>query len=413
MKPTSPSTLRIKHFIRQYPQQFWLMFSGMLLSTMGTSMIWPFLMIYVSEKLDRPLAAVASLLTINSLMSLGSALVAGPIVDRAGRKWVLIISLIGNGLVYLLMGQANSLMQFALLMAFWGLFSPLYRIGGDAMLADLVPPEQRAEAFALLRMSNNVGIAIGPAIGGFIASSSYNIAFVCAAAGLTGYGLLLAFFARETLPESGTMKRKLRHPLEGYGIVLRDRHFLTATGGFMLAQMCIVPIWVLLSVYVKNNFGIPENQFGLIAATNAVMVILFQFAITQQTKRLSPLPVMAVGTSIYALATFGISLATGFWGFWLCMVVMTFGELILVPTSSTYAANLAPADMRGRYMSIYGLSWGIASGIASPLGGFLNDNIGPQAIWYGASLTGVLGVVVFLRLKQRDPEPESLVNLGG
>ena len=369
-------------------------------------MIWPFLMIYVSEKLDQPLATAASLLTINSIVSLGAAFVAGPITDRVGRKWVLVISLLGNGVVYLLLGQATTFGEFAILMVFWGLFSPLYRVGGDAMLADLVPPEHRADAFALLRMSNNVGISVGPAVGGFIAATSYFIAFICAAVGLTSYGLLLTFFGHETLPAENRLRPKPRHPFEGYEKVFRDRQFLTATGGFMLAQMSVVPIWVLMSVYTKTNFGIPESQFGLIAATNAIMVIFFQFPVTQRTKRFSSLSVMATGTAIYALATFCISLASSFWGFWLCMVLMTSGELMLVPTSSTYAANLAPADMRGRYMSIYGLSWGVASGISSPLGGFLNDRLGPKAIWYGASLMGLLGMSVFMRLKRQTPGEE-------
>ena len=120
---------------------------------------------------------------------------------------------------------------------------------------------------------------------------------------------------------------------------------------------------------------------------------------------------MAGGTAIYAVASGSVSFATGFWGFWICMVVMTIGELMLVPTSSTYAANLAPADMRGRYMSIYSLSWGIASGIASPLGGFLNDAINPQAIWYGAATMGSIGMVIFLMLWRKQPRAETLVNL--
>ena len=369
-------------------------------------MIWPFLMIYVSGKLDQPLVAVASLLTIDAAVSLGSAFVAGPIADRLGRKWVLVVSLIGNALVYLLMGQAATFLHFAILMVFRGMFTPLYRVGGDAMLADLVPPERRVDAFALLRISNNVGIAIGPAIGGFIATSSYFIAFICAAVGLGSYGLLMAVFARETLPESANTTPSSRYPFKGYRIVFTDRHFLSTTGGFMLAKMCVVPIWVFMSVYVKTNFGVAENQFGLIAATNATMVILFQYPMTQRTKRFSPLSVMAVGTAIYALATFCIPLASGFWGFWLCMVVMTSGELMLVPTASSYVANLAPADMRGRYMSIYGLSWGVASGISSPMSGYLNDKLGPQAIWYGASLMGILGMMVFLRLEGNCPNPK-------
>ena len=65
------------------------------------------------------------------------------------------------------------------------------------------------------------------------------------------------------------------------------------------------------------------------------------------------------------------------------MVVLTMGELILVPTSSKYVADLAPADMRGRYMSIYWLSWGMARTLAPLIGGLLNDRFGGQAIWLG------------------------------
>lgn len=182
---------------------------------------------------------------------------------------------------------------------------------------------------------------------------------------------------------------------------------------FALAQMAVVPIWVLMSVYAKTEYGIPENQFGLIATTNALMVVFLQLPVTRRTKRFSPFKVMTVGTAIYAVAAGAISLASNFWGFWLCMVFMTSGELMLVPTASTSAANMAPADMRGRYMSIYGLTWGIASGVASPMGGFFSDTFGPQFIWYGAAVMGFLGVVCFLQLGRVVQDRQSLVNLGG
>ena len=108
------------------------------------------------------------------------------------------------------------------------------------------------------------------------------------------------------------------------------------------------------------------------------MVVTLQILITRVTKRYPTLPVVAVGAFFYAIAVGGIALMSGFTGFWICMVVMTIGELIIVPTSSTYIANLAPVDMRGRYMSFYTLTWGVAAGIGPIFGGFLNDIIGPQ-----------------------------------
>jgi len=170
---------------------------------------------------------------------------------------------------------------------------------------------------------------------------------------------------------------------------------------FTLTSMLASLIWVLLPVYTNTQFGIPENRYGFIPTTNALMVVTLQYMVTQITKRFKPLPVMTVGTAFYAIATGMIALFSGFWGFWFCMVVMTIGELILIPTSNTYTANLAPADMRGRYMSIYGLTHSVASGIAPLLGGFLSDTIAPRATWVGGGILGVISIVAFLWLAIR------------
>jgi len=72
-----------------------------------------------------------------------------------------------------------------------------------------------------------------------------------------------------------------------------------------------------------------------------------------------------------------------------------------MPTSSTYAASLAPADMRGRYMSVYGLAWPAAMGIAPVMGGYLSDTFGPVTTWYGGLVAGLLGTVWFTALHRR------------
>lgn len=395
-------------FKTPYPRQFWLMFVGMFISTVGASMIWPFLMIYISERLQLPLTSAAGLITLNAAVGLGASFLAGPIVDYLGRKWVMVISLMVNGMGFVLMRQAHTYSAFAGLMALQGFFNPLYRIGADAMMADLIPAEQRAEAYSMLRLSNNLGVAIGPAVGGFIASISYEIAFLCAAAGMSLYGLLIALRARETLPRRRRMESggKSSHPRErfgGYGRVLRDRPFLAFTLTFTLTQVCAAILWVLLSVYTKQNFGLPESRYGWIPTTNALMVVLFQIPVTLVTKRFPPLLVLAVGSLFYASAVTSVAWGRDFWAFWLSMVIMTIGELILIPTSTTYVAGRAPEDMRGRYMSIYGLTWGVASGIGPVLGGLLNDHLGPRFIWYGGGAVGLVSVVLFLVLSRVQP----------
>ncbi len=126
-------------------------------------------------------------------------------MDRFGRKGVMLVSLIANGLLYLTMTQAKGLPLWAVLMVLMGAIGPLFRVGSNAMVADLIEPQGRPSAYALLRMSNNLGIAVGPAIGGFVAAVSYSSAFVAAAVAYALFALLVLFLVRETLQrEPGT-----------------------------------------------------------------------------------------------------------------------------------------------------------------------------------------------------------------
>jgi MFS family permease len=404
-----PWRSQLAHLWGKYPTQFWLMFFGMLISTVGSSMVWPFLMIYVTGQLKLPLTQATTLMALNSGMALASAFIAGPIIDRFGRKWVMVISLLGYGVVYLFYTQANTYAMFALLMALSGLVNPLYRVGGDAMMADLIPPADRPDAYALLRMANNLGISVGPAVGGFLAATSYNYAFLGAAVGMSSYAVLLAIFARETLPakrkdgaqpvyEEAVGPKVPREPLGGYLTVFSDRPFVFFIVAFTLNQVCAALIWVLLGVYAKTNYGVTENLYGFIPITNALMVVFLQALVTRQTKKFAPLPVLALGSLFYATAVTSVALGRGFGGFWLSMVIMTLGELMLMPTATTYTAALAPADMRGRYMSVFGLTWGVASGIGPVLGGLLSDNLGPTAPWWGGGVAGLMAVSAFVAL---------------
>ncbi len=379
----------------KYPSQFWLLFAGLFISTVGTSMIWPFMTIYVSERLDLPLTEVAGIITLNGLVALFSSFIAGPITDRFGRKWVMVFSLIGNGLTYFLLSQADTLATITILMALRGLFQPLYRVATNAMVSDLIPSENRDDAFALVRMSNNAGIAIGPAVGGFVVVNSYSASFMAAAFALVIYGALIAIRARETVPPAVDVPTPGAQGLKGYRTILRDKEFMSFLFSFTLFRICSAMLWILLALYAKQNFQVPESQYGLIQTTNALMVVLFQVAVTGVTKRYLPLPVLAIGTLIYAFGVGTIALGQGFWGFWLSLVIITTGELIVMPTSSSFVANIAPIDMRGRYMGAYAFAPGIGRSVAPIIGGLLNDQIGPRAIWLGGGLIGLTSAICY------------------
>jgi len=370
------------------------MIAGIVISTAGGSMIWPFLLIYVSGKLDLPLSTVATLISINAGTGIFSSFLAGTLADRVGRKAVMVFSLALNGVAYFFLMQAETYSQFVILMVLIGLSNPLYQVGADAMLADMIPSEKRTDAYAINRIANNAAFALGPAAGGFLASTSYNLAFYGATTGFLTYSLLLFFLARETLNKAVSENKS--RPLagqtdgqEGYGRVFRDKSYLAFVVLVGIGLIAPTMLWILMPVYAKTNFGLPESQYGWIPTTNALMCVFIQYPVTQITRKYKTLPVTAVGTLIYAIGAGSVVFMTGFRGFLLSMVILTFGELTLVPTASKYVADAAPADLRGRYMSIYWLGFGLARTLSPLIGGFLNDHFYPQAIWIGGLLIGL------------------------
>ena len=392
---------RLQAVYNEYPRQYWLMIAGIVLATAGGSMIWPFMLIYASGKLDLPLSTVAILISINAGTGLLASLIAGTLADRVGRKVVMNFSLTMNGFAFFLLMGAETFPQFAGLMIMIGLSNPLYQVGADAMLADLIPSEKRTEAYAINRIAHNAAFALGPAIGGFLATRSYDLAFYCAGIGFLSYSVLLLFLARETLNKSTASISIPNAPSEGYQRVLRDKNYMTFVALISLGLIAPTMLWILMPVYAKTHFGMPEALYGWIPTTNALMCVFVQYPVTNITRNRPTLPVLGMGMLIYALGAGSVALMSSFWGFWLSMVILTFGELTLVPTASKYVADLAPADLRGRYMSMHWLGWGLARTLSPILGGFLNDNIAPRAIWIGGlliGLTSTLGIFLLSRM---------------
>lgn len=393
---------RILKTYRAFPRQFWLIALGLLISSAGSSMIWPFQLIYVSRQLGVRMSTVATLITLSAGTGLVVSFVGGSIADRIGRKPVMFAAQVAHGFAYVLMSFSTTYLGFLIPMTIMSTAMPMYAVGSDSMMADMIPPEQRTEGYSILRMINNAGVAIGPAIGGFIVSKSYTVAFHLAAFCMIFYGLMLLLFVRETLDKRKEIAPRVeRESFGGYNRILQDRFFLTFVMIISLGMIAPLMLWTLLAVYTKLNFGLPEYLYSWIPITNALMCVFVQVLVTRVSMRFRPLPTIAVGMLFYALGVGSVAWMSSFPGFVVSMVILTFGELILVPTGTTYVANRAPADLRGRYMSVYWITWGFSRAVAPLIGGILNDRISPRAVWHGGLIIGTISAVGLLLLARK------------
>ena len=401
---------RIERTVQAYPRQFWLLSLLMMLAWLFYSIIWSYLLLYFSQRLGKPISGVAWLMTLNAIVGVASSFLGGSIADRFGRKGVMVFALLFSAMGWFFFRSAGNLPVVALLIVVTGATTPLYRLATDAMVADLVPVDKRLDAYSMMRMWNNLGVAIGPAIGGFLISISYFVTFSVVGIGFAVIGVLGWLLMRET----GTrQKMVIKDDLKqgrGYRTILQDRIFVKILGAYTLNRVCTSILWVTLAAYTKQNFGLSESTYGFIPATNAIMVITLQLLITRQVNRHRPSSAMVVGTLIYAISIFSVAFGEGFWWFWLCMVGATVGEMILVPTTTTFTSNLAPPDLRARYMSLYTFTWTIGTGLGPLLAGFAGDLFTPRAMWYTAGLAGFASFLIFLSIHRSKSEilPENL-----
>ena len=399
---------KIRYTIGDFPAQFWILLLGTLISSTGGFLVWPFLTLYLRRNMEVSMTTIGLLFTITSPINLLSQVVGGSLADRWGRRIMMAISLFASGLVMFGFGLVESLTSLIPLLVLNGVFGPLFRPAADAMVADIIEPQKRGQAYGLLRVAMNVGAAVGPSVGGFVATRSYFVLFLCGALASLLYFLIVVAFISETKPQSSTtLEEKTEQAGEGWDVILRDIPFLVFCFINMLTCTVYSQMNTTFPVYLKENSCIGEAQYGQLMALNATMVVLLQFPITRITDRYRrmQMQMMALGAFLYALG-FG---AKGFIGtlplFASSVVIWTLGEMVIAPVSTVLVADMAPETMRGRYMGVFGLTWGIGYGLGPTLGGAIMDNLDGRYIWYAALILGSMAAAAFLLLGRFVPSP--------
>lgn len=391
--------LRLQEAARPYPRSYWAMLGAFFVGFGGINVIWPFISMYARHAFDVPLTKITIVFTLYSVLSAISTTVAGPIVDRVGRKLGLIAAFAASAVVLFMMAITHTYLAWVGLMLAWALFWPFIQISGNAMVADWLPSERRTTAYAMIIISISAGVVLGPMIGGFIIERSYALAFVIAALASMATTLIIQLFVRESLVRKiSPTPSSVSEIQPGYRHMLNHPAFLGFCGVYAIHALCGVMMFILLPLYANEYFGMPESQTGFLVSAGAMMPVLFQYIAVRLSARFNSLRVMALGAGCYVAAFLIVALATSFWSFLAGLCMLQIGLLITVPTASALTANVAPAAMRGRYMSAFTLASWIGFGLGPLVGGLLNDHVAPVAMWYGGMVISFVAMIGYLSL---------------
>jgi MFS family permease len=374
---------------------------------LGGFMLYPFFTLYITKHFGVGMTTVGLIFGTFSLTGILGSTVGGALTDRFGRKPMLIYGLIVSAISSIWLGVVNELPLFFAGAVFVGLFSNAGGPAQQAMVADLLPDEQRAQGFAIWRVIVNVSAAVGPAIGGFIASRSFLALFIGDAI-LSTLVAVMVFFL---LPETRVRLRRERQEtmaqsFQGYGRVIADKAFIFFWLASVFTWLVYMQMNSTLSVYLRDYHSVNEQMYGYIISLNAVMVVVMQFWITRRTSRYSPYVVMAWGTLFYALGFSMYGFVGSYGMFLLAMAIITIGEMLAAPVGQAIVANLAPEDMRGRYMAFYGFSFAIPGVVGTLIAGAVMDYLDPNWVWYGAGLLGLIATGMYLVMANQQAQQQ-------
>jgi len=383
---SSPPTLLAS--LRTLPRAAWILFLGVFLNKFG-SFVVPFLTLYLTRQGYSMADAGIAIGAYGAGHFLASGL-GGHLADTIGRRKTIVLSMFSAAITMLLLSQARSLPAIILLTAFAGLAGELYRPASSALLTDLVPAGQRITAFSAYRMAFNAGWAFGPATAGFLAERGYLWLFVGDAITSVLFGMV-AFFALPRGVRSQQAESKWSDALQ----VLRyDRKFHQVLAASFAIALVFFQISSTYGLFV-TQLGFSAAAYGAIISLNGVLVVFCELPLSTITRRFPARRVIGLG---YALVGTGFALnafAHTVPALVVAMTVVTFGEMLTIPVSVAYVADLAPAHMRGRYMGAFGLTWALGLTVGPSLGMTL-FHYGAAALWLSCGALGLLAAAIIL-----------------
>lgn len=377
--------------LSRLPRRLWILAAANLINRAGT-MALPFLSLYLIKARGFGVGAAGAMLALYG----GAAFVVGPVsgalCDRWGANRVMIWSLAASGLAALAFPLAHGVPAVSAMVLLWALGGEAFRPAGMTVVSESAPPDMRKQANALNRLAVNLGMSVGPAIGGFLAAVSFPALWIVDGVTTLAAAAVLARFLRDAGPARA----------EGAGVpsfrALSDprlRYCLFAA----------VPIAVVffqndgtLPVFLVRNLGLNESFYGLMFTLNTLLIVAFEIPLNHATAAWSHRRTLAVGAGLFAAGYGAHAFARAGWHVAAATAVWTVGEMIFLPGLTAYVADISPDGRRGEYMGLYSMSFSFSFMLGPWAGLAVLERWGPGVLWPAAFAVGVLGTALFARL---------------
>lgn len=381
------------------PREVWLLFATNLINRAGT-MILPFLVLYLTRELHFTPGRAGMMLAVYGATAILAGPISGRLADRIGALPIMRASLISTGIMLLVFPLAKSFGSVMALTILWSGCAELFRPASLAAVTHVVPAHQRKAAFALNRLAINLGMSIGPALGGFLAAASFRAMFIVDAVTTLIAGAVLALAPWRSLTGVGTADWESEPRDSVRTSIFHDRTFLIFLSGVLLVGIVFFQHEAAMPLYLVRYLGLSPAFYGMLFTINTLLIVALEVPLNTATSHWPNTRALIIGSILFAVGFGALAVIASPAGVIATVVVWTFGEMMLFPAMAAHLGDIAPENQRGSYMGTYSMALSVAFTIGPWMGTQILDVFGPVVVW---TIMLALGLVAALLMARAAP----------
>jgi MFS family permease len=381
-------------------RSIWLLALAQLINRSGSMVIF-FLAVYLKDELLFDLNQVGAVMACYGIGALVGVYAGGKLTDRLGHRPVMVASLLGGFILFVLASQINDFISLCVVLFLLSAFGDGFRPAGMVAISHYSTPENYTRSVSLYRLAINLGFSIGPAIGGLLATIDYQWLFWVDGATCLFASVFVYFYLTESKQNSAELSEEpeeLVHRKSPW----RDKAYLLFLPMVTIYAMAFFQLFSTMSIYYKGEEGFTEGQIGAILALNGLLVAAVELVLVYKIERKYSLYTWMILGSLLLTLSYGlILLVHGFMWYLIIITLVSFSEMFFMPFTNTFMNNRSGKANRGQYASLYVMAWS-ASHIFTPLlATTVMNHMGYQKLWWlmiAFTVVVVLAVIMVRKL---------------
>jgi predicted MFS family arabinose efflux permease len=379
-------------------QEIWLL-AGITLINRAGMMVIPFLSIYLTKEIGLTYQQVGWVMTCFGLGSLIGAWTGGKLTDRIGGYKVMFGSFILGGFGYIAIQYLHNFQSLCIGVFLLTLMADAFRPALFVAMSNYSKPENKTRSVTLIRLAINLGMSMGPAVGGALILY-FGYASLFWIDGITNIlaGIFLIALLnpkkRKVLDEQITVA----NPLSPY----KDFYFILLLAGLYIFTIVFLQYFSSMPVYYREVKMLTEGEIGLLMGMNGMIIFLFEMPFVQyfESKNYNKIKLLIIGIGLLAMSFFILPFVawTGIIVF--SIIFMTIGEMLVFPFGNALAVERAKKGKQGTYMALFSMNFSVAHIFGHNIGMQSIDHLGFDNTWLVVTGVALLGMFVLAYLVQ-------------